>query len=150
MPLLMDKQISMAARSSLLAINGAGDGRLLAATVMPDHIHMLLELGGRLTVSQTVAKAKSAIKRAHPIVEWQLNFFEHRLRQTAAAEDFALYIFMNPYAAGLCDMDQCWPAWISPAIRWGFEEKLRKGNLPQPEWLPEAERFARTLPAGAD
>lgn len=118
---------------------------------MPDHVHLLLTLGPRLTVSQVVAKIKAAITRQHSTMRWQLNFFEHRLRDVSSAEDFAFYIFMNPYMAGLCRLDETWGGWIdTPGIRWSFEDKLREGGFPQPKWLPEAERFAGTLPAGAD
>jgi putative transposase len=138
-------------RSAIVGLAESHDGAVLAATIMPDHVHLLLTLGTRLTVSQVVAKAKAAVTRAHPSVEWQLNFFEHRLRATSAAESFAFYIFMNPYLAGLCRLDETWPGWVpSSQIRWSFEDKLRKGQLPHTEWLPEAERFGRTLPAGAD
>ena len=138
-------------RSAIVELEEAHDGTVLAATVMPDHIHLLLTLGTRLTVSQVVAKTKAAVTRAHPFVQWQLNFFEHQLRDTSDAESFAFYLFMNPYMAGLCHLDETWPGWVpSTQVRWSFEEKLRDGRFPHAEWLSEAERFARTLPAGAD
>ncbi len=140
-----------AVRTAITTIDESGDGQLLAATVMPDHVHVLLNLGPRLSVSQLVAKTKAAVTRQLHDLHWQLNFFEHRLRSCGNTESFALYIFMNPYNAGLSSLDEIWPGWISPGhIRWAFEDKLRTGGLPQAEWLPEAERFAQTLPAGAD
>jgi putative transposase len=84
-------------------------------------------------------------------MRWQLNFFEHRLRDSASAEDFAFYIFMNPYVANLINLNETWPGWMpSTQIRWSFEDKLCDRCFPQAEWLPEATRFANTLPAGAD
>jgi hypothetical protein len=134
-----------------VGIDEARDGVLLAATIMPDHVHLLISLGSRLTVSQVVAKLKAAVTRAHSSVQWQFNFFEHCLRHDAVAEDFAFYIFMNPYIAALCSLDEAWPGWMpSHQVRWTFEDKLREGGLPQKEWLLDAERFAQTLPAGAD
>ncbi|WP_157693640.1 transposase [Opitutus sp. GAS368] len=62
-PLLIVDPTRTIARQSLLAIDASGDGTLLAGTIMPDHIHLLLELGVRLTVSQVVAKIKAAITR---------------------------------------------------------------------------------------
>ncbi len=124
---------------------------MFAATIMPNHVHLLLMLGTRLSVSQLVAKTKAAVTREHASVKWQLNFFEHRLRDIATTESFAFYIFMNPYVANLVHLDETWPGWIpSLQIRWLFEDKLRDGCFPQAAWLPEAVRFADTLPAGAD
>ena len=124
---------------------------LLAATVMPAHVHLLLTLGARLTVSQIVAKLKAAVSRKHAYVQWQLNFFEHRLRDAASAEDFAFYIFMNPYVAEMCRLNETWTEWLpATQLRWSFEDKLREGRFPHAEWLPKATRFAQTLPAGAD
>jgi putative transposase len=138
--------------TTIASLDESGDGMLLAATIMPDHVHLLLTLGARLTVSQVVAKTKAVVTRAHPSVQWQLNFFEHRLRDLpTAAESFAFYLFMNPYPANLCRLDETWPGWMpSRQIRWSFEDKLREGQFPHVEWLSEAARFARTLPAGAD
>ena len=84
----------------------SGDATLFAATIMPEHVHLLISLGKRLTVSQVVAKIKATVTRQHPTVHWQLNFFEHRLRDHSVAEDFALYIFMNPYVANLISLDE--------------------------------------------
>lgn len=137
--------------TAIIGLEKTGDGVPLAATVMPDHVHLLFTLGDRLTVSQVGAKIKAAVTREHPSLQWQLNFFEHRLREPAAGEDFAFYIFMNPFTAKLCRLDETWPGWItSSGIRWSFEDKLREGRFPHAEWLSQAERFARTLPAGAD
>jgi REP element-mobilizing transposase RayT len=150
-PNLTTPAVSNTLRNSIAGLDHSHDGVLFAATIMPDHVHMLLSLGTRLTVSQIVAKLKAAVTRAHSSVQWQLNFFEHRLRHGSVAEDFAFYVFMNPYTAGLCGLEHAWPGWMpSQQIRWSFEDKLREGGLPQAEWLLEAERFAQTLPAGAD
>jgi putative transposase len=138
-------------RAAIAGLETSHDGTVLAATIMPDHVHLLLMLGERLTVSQIVAKTKAAVSRAHPTLRWPLNFFEHRLRDLSLAESFAFYVCMNPYAAGLCDLNESWPGWIpSQRFRWSFEDKLDDGQFPHAEWLLEARRFARTLPAGSD
>jgi putative transposase len=150
-PLFADDSNRVLARQNLVAIDESGDGSIMAGTVMPDHIHLLLELGPRLTVSQLVAKTKAAITRSRPGLKWQLNFFEHRVRTVESAEAYAFYIFMNPYVAGLCPVERTWAGWIpSLEVRWEFEGKLREGGLPQPEWVEEARRFSQTLPPSAD
>ena len=138
-------------RKHLAAIDESGDGSIMSGNVMPDHIHLLLELGSRLPLSAVVAKTKAAITRACRDVKWQLNYFDHQLRATEHAEDYAFYIFMNPYCAEICPLNQTWAGWVpSRTVRWRFEEKLRSGSLPQPEWLEQASRFGANLPDGAD
>jgi len=67
-------------------------------------------------------------------------FFEHRLRADESAEACALYIFMNPYRAGLIGIDEVWPGWVcSAGKRWEFMERLRANGAPQREWLEEME-----------
>lgn len=150
-PLLVDAPSLVLARQCLAACDSTGDGTLLAATVMPNHIHFLVELGPRLTVSQLVAKTKATITRNQPGMKWQLNFFEHRVRTGESAEAYAFYIFMNPYVAGLTPLARPWAGWIpSQKVQWEFEGKLNQGGLPQPEWVEQARWFSRTLPPGAD
>jgi len=109
---------------------------------MPDHVHVLLELGSRLPLEQLLAKlkAKSSNVLAHSGLTWQRNFFEHQLRGDESLEAFARYIFLNPYRAGLISCDQNWPGWIPGNLgRFEFEQHLRPGGLPWPEWLGEAQ-----------
>ena len=150
-PMLTAPVIQTCLRNAIEGFGKSHDATLLAATIMPDHVHLLITLGARLTVSQVVARIKATVTRQHPAVRWQLNFFEHRLRDATSAEDFAFYVFMNPYVANLSRLDETWPGWMpSTPVRWSFEDKLRDGRFPYAEWLPDAVRFAGTLPAGAD
>jgi REP element-mobilizing transposase RayT len=87
---------------ALRAWHGEGDGAVLAATIMPDHVHVLFHLGTRLTVGQCMGRWKSVARKiAGYEGGWQRDFWEHRLRADESAEDYALYIFLNPYRAGL-------------------------------------------------
>lgn len=150
-PILAEFEIQTSARNALESLVSSGNGLSLAASIMPDHIHLLIELGLPLSISQIVGKLKSAITRAQAKVKWQENFFEHRLRPEKSVDDFAFYIFMNPYSADICPLDQTWPGWISSSkVHWDFETKLRPGRLPQPEWIEQAKRFGADLPRGAD
>jgi REP element-mobilizing transposase RayT len=125
LPVFADSENLAMARQHLAAIDESGDGSALAATIMPNHLHLLLELGSRLSLSEVVAKTKAGITRTCRGVKWQLNFFDHQLRPCNSAEDYAFYIFMNPYCAGICPLDQPWPGWLwSTGVRWAFEEKL--------------------------
>jgi REP element-mobilizing transposase RayT len=41
----------------------SADFRLLCATIMPDHVHLLIALGDRLSLSQTIGKFKALTSR---------------------------------------------------------------------------------------
>jgi len=116
-----------------------GDWALLAATTMPDHVHVLFELSGKLALDRIVAKMKT-LSRCKPIT-WQSNFFEHRLRSNEQEGLFAKYIFMNPYRANLLARREKWPHWIvgSTGGNWDFLNMLESGCFPPEEWLNESE-----------
>ncbi len=120
-------------------------GLVLAATVMPDHIHVLFELGEALTIGQTVARWKSEIrKRTEYAGSFQRDFWEHRLREKEEVEDYALYIFLNPYRAALLPAGRSWPNWwTSDAKLFRFTTALDDRGSPPREWIdwPE-QRFA--------
>jgi putative transposase len=48
---------------ALRAWHAEGDDAILAATVMPDHVHILFKLGNSLGVGRCVSRWKSAMRR---------------------------------------------------------------------------------------
>jgi REP element-mobilizing transposase RayT len=112
------------------------DARILAATFMPDHVHLLFELGSRLSLDRVIAKWKTRVRRTIGAGAWQANYFEHRLRSDEEHERYAWYIFMNPYRAGLVSVDKPWPGWL-PILgsSWKFLTQARPGPCPQAGWL---------------
>ena len=139
-PGLHSPPVATAIRKSLDTLHVAGDFRLIAATVMPDHIHVLGTLGHRLALKSVIAKfktlARSTLAAEHLV--FQPNFYDHRLRHDDPKEAFARYIFLNPYRARLIPFDATWPHWW----RWGdlrfdFESIFAQtGRIPAP-WLDE-------------
>jgi putative transposase len=136
-------------RDVLLAVvrawNSERNGRVLAATVMPDHVHVLIELGDRLTVGQAVAGWKSATRRGAGYAEtFQRDFWEHRLRETEDPEDYGLYIFLNPYRARLLTPQERWAGWWLPDPRsFRFTSILDDNGCPPAEWVDwPNEKFA--------
>jgi putative transposase len=121
-----------------------GNGEILAASVMPDHVHILFSAGKALTVGQTVASWKTTVRRQLQYAEsFQRDFWEHRLRDNENAEDYALYVFLNPYRAGVLGGDEQWSGWWVPQPTYfRFTELLVHGSPPA-EWInwPD-ERFA--------
>jgi len=113
------------------------DGRILAAMTMPDHAHVLIELGSLLTVGQVVARWKSSARRRAGFVQsFQRDFWEHRLRPEEDIEDYGLYMFLNPYRARLLKTDDTWPGWWLPDPGlFRFPCKLCGSGGPPPEWV---------------
>jgi REP element-mobilizing transposase RayT len=113
------------------------DGTILAVTVMPDHVHVLFGLGMRLTVGQCVGRWKSEVRRVSDHrAKAQRDFFEHRLRASELADDYGLYIFLNPYRAGLISVEEVWPGWWAPEPRlFWFWQHVNGDGTPPKEWL---------------
>jgi putative transposase len=126
-----------------------GDWRLLAATIMPDHVHILFTLGDRLPLDRVIAKLKSRTRAPDAVWRWQANVFEHRLRADEDAEDYAFYIFMNPCRAGLIDVNAPWPGWVRGAeSRWRFEEGVSVAGAFPAEWLDQVKEVAGRIQMG--
>ena len=76
--------------------------------LMPDHLHCLIGIDGRDSLSHVIRDYKRITTKLASI-RWQRNFFDHRLRHDESlAEKFA-YICQNPLRAGLIREQQDWP-----------------------------------------
>ena len=139
-PGLTSPSLAPALKAALGEIHGCGDIALIAATIMPDHIHLLATLGRRLSLARTVGKLKNTTRAALARcgLAWQENFYDHRLREHCDGEAFVRYIFLNPYRAGLIGLREQWPWWW----RWGdvkfeFEEMVAQHGSVPTEWIAE-------------
>src|SRR6478736_6483848 len=109
-PALGEPGHAMALVETLRSMHAAQDIGLVAATIMPDHVHLLFTLGENLRVGQVIGKIKTLARRQpNEGWRWQNECFEHRLRPEDSVEDYGFYIFMNPYRAGLARLDERWP-----------------------------------------
>jgi hypothetical protein len=76
---------------------------------MPDHAHALLSFpSDAAPMKETVRRWKRWTARQLGI-EWQRDFFEHRLRHDESAAGKAEYILQNPVRAGLVAKAGDWP-----------------------------------------
>ena len=121
------------------AVFAPPDAFLLCATIMPDHVHVLSELGTRLSIGRLVAKFKTQTRRCLPAgAAWQRNFHEHRLRPDEPAHDVVRYIFLNPYRKRLIPPDKTWPWWLRcPSVDFDFLHQLNAMGCPPRQWLDE-------------
>ena len=76
--------------------------------LMPDHLHALISIDGDASLSSTVGNFKRATTKFASI-EWQRNFFDHRLRSDESFEEKAAYVRNNPVRARLATNEDKWP-----------------------------------------
>lgn len=83
----------------------------LAFVVMPDHLHWLLSLGEKRSLSSVVGtlKSLSAHRLGRPI--WQAGFHDHAMRQEEDLLALARYVVANPLRAGLVKCLGEYPPW---------------------------------------
>ncbi len=81
--------------------------------LMPDHVHAVLSFPEAAGLAITVRDWKRATARRLG-VRWQGNFFDHRLRSEAEADEAWVYFGQNPVAKGLVSHAEAWPWRWSP------------------------------------
>jgi len=86
------------------------DLRLNAFTIMPDHLHLLLEIitaTGNINVIKILSKFKQSsayyFKKEFNKVLWQQGFYDHICRKDEELRQAAYYIFNNPVRKGLVE-----------------------------------------------
>ena len=80
--------------------------------VMPDHVHLLVRPAPDRRLSETVGRWKGFLSRTSG-VEWQGNFFDHRIRNEAEEVEKWDYIRLNPVCRGLTGDPDAWPHWFA-------------------------------------
>lgn len=83
------------------------DHKILAWVIMPDHVHLLIQLGESQSLSRFVQMFKSvASRRINALLNsndrvWTDGFFDRALRKEDDLKTVARYIVANPIRAGL-------------------------------------------------
>ncbi len=78
------------------------------AMIMPDHVHFLLSFPRENRIQVVMSKWKEWTAKSLGI-DWQRDFFEHRLRRGESYREKADYILFNPVRAGLVSKTEDWP-----------------------------------------
>jgi putative transposase len=87
------------------------------AVLMPDHIHLILNVPDETPLATAMRHWKSWLSRQHGI-RWQKNFFDHRLRNENEAGEKAEYVWLNPVRAGLVGCAEDWPyTFLTPGFQ---------------------------------
>jgi REP-associated tyrosine transposase len=76
--------------------------------LMPDHLHGLIGVDGRDSLSELIRDYKRITAKLTG-VRWQRNFFDHRLRRDESLTEKFAYIFQNPVRVGLVHKECDWP-----------------------------------------
>jgi putative transposase len=107
------------------------------AIVMPDHVHLLISLGPAAELAACMRLFKGRVTPALRGIgmKWQEGFYEHRLREAEDLLPVFLYIFLNPYRAGLIPTDRTWPGYYCAPEDWKWFGAMTANAVPQPEWL---------------
>ena len=89
--------------------------------LMPDHLHALISFPYERPMRQIIADWKRFLATKLKI-EWQRDFFDHRLRDHHELDEKTSYILMNPVRKGLCERAEDWE-WV-----------YRPNDRPPPQW----------------
>jgi len=104
---------------------------------MPNHVHVLIRLGERLSLGQTIQRLKaktSPVLRTKNLI-WERNFSDHKLRPDEPLLPVFLYIYLNPYRAELCKPTEPWIDYRCCEDDWNWFRSLLNQDLPVPTWL---------------
>ena len=134
---LTDSGIAGAILTEAKAMSADGTWSLRCAVVMPDHLHLLIELGSRLPLAKAVQrlKAKTSTTLRSGELQWARGFFDRKLRPDDELLSLFLYIYLNPYRAGLATLSQSWAQYYCGEEDWSWFRELLDQERPVPAWL---------------
>jgi len=75
--------------------------------LMPDHLHAIISFPREPGIKTTVSNWKRYLTGKYGI-QWQRDFFDHRLRDENQLCEKMSYILMNPVRKGLCRQPEDW------------------------------------------
>jgi putative transposase len=78
--------------------------------LMPDHLHAIIAFPREPGMQTTLKNWKKFVAGRHG-VDWQRDFFDHRLRDHHELEEKTSYILKNPARKGLCERAEDW-TWV--------------------------------------
>ena len=103
---------------SVRFLHERGDWWIGCLLLMPDHLHAVAAFPTATTLTRVVTEWKKSIARTVGI-QWQPDFFDHRLRQDESLREKEDSIWQNPVRAGLVKCQVDWPYVWQPPIQTG-------------------------------
>jgi REP element-mobilizing transposase RayT len=134
---LTDATLAALVQAQLHGLESRGLWHVRTSTLMPDHFHLLVTLDVRSSLAEAVRLLKGPLS---PVLRmrglcWQKKFYDHRLRSEDDLLTTFLYIFLNPYRAGLIKTGQKWTWYQCAAEDWEWFGGMTNEAQPFPEWL---------------
>jgi REP element-mobilizing transposase RayT len=89
----------------------------LAWVIMPDHVHWLFQVGGKVNISNVMKRFKAcSARRVNDYLNrsgrlWQKGFHDHAIRDDEDIQGIARYIVANPLRASLVTHIGDYPLW---------------------------------------
>ena len=91
--------------------------RWMCIMVMPDHIHVVFQLGNKQTLSGllqsfkrfTANQINAHLVRTGPL--WQVNYYDHGIRRDESLNEIIRYCYENPVRKGLVRQPEDYPYW---------------------------------------
>ncbi len=93
------------------------EAELMCWVLMPDHVHLLLQMGYTESLSHLINRVKTNTARQVNMVHgktgrlWDKGFHDNAIRVEEDILDVARYIVMNPIRAGLAKNAGMYPYW---------------------------------------
>jgi len=115
-PIFRDFDAARSLAKELHSIEQTGLARLLAWVVMPDHLHLLVQLVD-LSLPSVMRRIKGRSSRALGSLGiasgtvWQHGYHEHAVRAEEDVRSCARYVCANPVRAGLVKSVRDYPFW---------------------------------------
>ncbi|MEM9160015.1 MAG: transposase [Verrucomicrobiota bacterium] len=76
--------------------------------LMPDHLHAFIAFSPHQSMTKTISDWKQYTAKKLKI-DWQANYFDHRIRNDAELQEKWSYVLNNPVRANLCQSPEDWP-----------------------------------------
>ena len=116
-PFFRDIFTGRAVVREMMGLQREGLVESVAWVLMPDHLHWLLVLGRKQSLSGVIGlfKGRSArrvnqrLNRGGPL--WQRAFYDHGVRKDEEVRKLARYIVANPVRAGIVERVEEYPLW---------------------------------------
>jgi REP element-mobilizing transposase RayT len=116
-PWFADPEMAATAARETLAPAFALDARVPCWVLMPDHMHLLIELGPAHSLPRVVQHVKSSLaaavnrKAGRTGAIWDRGFHDHAVRADEDVARLAQYLIANPVRAGLVAQVGDYPYW---------------------------------------
>ena len=89
----------------------------ICVMVMPDHVHIVFQLGNKQTLFRLIQSLKRYTARqinkhlARSGSLWQENYYEHGIRRDESLNKIVRYCYENPVRKGLVEHAKDYPYW---------------------------------------